>query len=365
MTTPVKELNRTPLHQAHLDLQAKLVDFGGWELPVQYRGILEEYRACREDVAIFDISHMGEIFIQGDPKETGLDQIVTQNLTTLKDGASRYGMMLNEQGGVVDDLIVFRLREEWMLVVNAATREKDVSHLKNHLLEGTRWSDRTFETGKIDVQGPRSRDLLQRWIPGLDDLRYFRCFRTRFLGHEILISRTGYTGELGYELFIPWHSAPEIWQALVDEGAVPAGLGARDVLRLEMGYSLYGHEIHDKISPLKSGLERFIDFQKSFIGKSAVEKERDNGVEETLCGLVSSSRRAPRQDFFVFSPEGREIGRVTSGTFSPSQERGIGLARVLREFADPGTKVMFGNEKSAWEAEVSPTVFYHKGSLKT
>ena len=229
----MSELLRTSLYEKHQALHAKNVGFGGWEMPVQYEGILKEYTACREAAALFDISHMGEFFFFGDIANSGVNEAVSVDLTKLPVGKCKYGTLLNAQGGIVDDLITYRIEETaLMFVVNASRREIDFATIKQCLKGGT-LTDVSFETSKIDIQGPLSKEFLQPLVHfSLDDLKFFSFRQTEIFKHEVLVSRTGYTGELGYELYMPNVIAGEIWDALIKAGAKPAGLGARDLLRL-------------------------------------------------------------------------------------------------------------------------------------
>jgi len=360
------DLKRTPLYDEHVKLKARMVPFGGWDMPVQYEGILDEYKHTREAVTLFDISHMGEFIIEGNLRDKGLDCIVTMPLESLPVKSSRYGLMLNDQGGVIDDLIVFRLEQEkWFIVVNGATTDKDATHFKKHLSDKARFLDVSMQTGKLDLQGPLSREVLSFLVDDVTKLDYFKFDFFNLLGEQVLISRTGYTGELGYEIFYPWDKTKQLWQALLNDQRVkPAGLGARDVLRLEMGYSLYGHEIDEHISPLEAGLKRFIDFKKDFLGKDALGKQVDQRLKRTLVGFISDSRRSPRSEQKIYSIDHQDIGFVTSGTFSPYLEKGIGLGLVPIEFNHLGAKIFFGDEKSKSPAIISEKTFYKIGSLR-
>ena len=360
------DLKRTPLYDEHLKLNARIVPFGGWEMPVQYEGIIDEYTQTRQAVTVFDICHMGEFIIEGNERDSGLDRIVTMTLGDLPVKSSRYGLILNEEGGVVDDLIVFRLEpEKWFIVVNGATTEKDASHFQKHLTPEARFTDVSLQTGKLDLQGPLAREVLSFFVDDIKKLDYFKFDFFNLLGQNVLISRTGYTGELGYEIFYPWDQTKELWQALLKDKRVrPAGLGARDLLRLEMGYSLYGHEIDENTSPLEAGLKRFIDFKKDFLGKDALLKQMDRGIQRTLVGFTSDTRRSPRSEQKIFSAQNQEVGVVTSGGFSPSLEKGIGLGYVPMAQSQLGTKIFFGDEKNKSPAVISEKVFYKKGSLR-
>ena len=257
-----------------------MVPFGGWDMPVQYKeGILAEYEQTRKGAAVFDICHMGEFIIEGDAQASGLDRLVMQRLSDIPIKTSRYGAMLNEEGGVLDDLIVFRLEEKkWFMLVNASTADDDAAHFRRELSSTAVFHDISAQTGKIDIQGPLSREVMKQFVPDIEKLNYFHFDFFNLLGHNVLISRTGYTGELGYEIFYPWDKTLVLWEALLKDTRVkPAGLGARDLLRIEAGYCLYGHELQENISVLESGLDRFIDWEKEFIGKEALLKEKEKG----------------------------------------------------------------------------------------
>ena len=358
-------LKQTPLYDQHVALNAKMVPFGGWEMPLQYEGIIAEYDNTRNGVSVFDTSHMGEFFIEGDLHATGLDKIVSQPLADLPLKNCRYGVMLNDHGGVIDDLIVYRLeKERWMIVVNGATTEKDARQFLTHLSSKKVFTDASAQTGKLDIQGPSSRTVLSSLIKGLEKLGYYTFDYFDVLGEQVIVSRTGYTGELGYEIYFPWKKTPQLWAELLKRGVKPAGLGVRDVLRIEMGYSLYGHELEEDISPLDAGLGRFIDWEKDFIGKEALMKEKAHGAARTIACFVSQTRRSPRAGNTIFSPDGKKRGVVTSGTFSPSLQKGIGLGFVAKEHAKVGGKILCGDEKNTIETEIVGRPVYKKGSLK-
>ena len=361
-----EKLLRTPLYDEHLALKARMVPFGGWEMPVQYDGILREHAQTREAVSIFDISHMGEFIVEGDCLEAGLDRVVTMPLVDLPVGSCRYGCILNEQGGVIDDLIVFRLgKKKWFLVVNGATTQKDKEHFQKHLKKNAVFEDVSLKTGKIDIQGPESFNVLSSFVADIGKLDYYTCDYFDLLGKHVLISRTGYTGELGYEIYFPWDRIKDLWQELLKNDRVkPAGLGVRDVLRIEMGYSLYGHELGEDISPFESGLNRFVSLDKDFIGKEVLLKQKEKGIQKKIIGICSETRRAPRQGQKIFARSGEEIGIVTSGTFSPTLNRGIGLGFISVSYADQGTAVVFGEQKSQNAATISSRAFYKGGSLR-
>jgi len=359
-------LQRTPLFEEHVSLNASMVDFGGWEMPVQYEGILSEYKQTREKCAIFDISHMGEFTLEGKGSTESLENLLTMSVSDIPVMSCRYGAMLNEEGGIIDDLIIFREDEEkWFIVVNSATAQKDAEHINGHISDGVVFKDISSGIGKIDVQGPMSREVLKGLVCGIEKLDYYTFDYFEVLGQNILVSRTGYTGELGYEIYYPWDKTKDLWKELLKSDKVkPAGLGARDVLRLEMGYSLYGHELGEDISPIEAGLGRFVHLEKDFIGKGSLLKQEQAGVQRKIVGIVSDSRRSPRAEHKIYSKDNDEIGVVTSGTFSPGLNKGIGLGFIDSQKGEKDAKIFFGNDKSKSEAIVAARIFYRKGTLK-
>ncbi|MFA5345926.1 MAG: glycine cleavage system aminomethyltransferase GcvT [Candidatus Omnitrophota bacterium] len=327
-------LSKTPLYEAHLSLNAKIAPFGGWLMPIQYAGILTEHSYTRKEVCVFDICHMGEFRLDTDISLSGLDRIVTQKIVSMPVGSCRYGFILNESGGIIDDLIVYRLKEySWMLVVNAATISKDEAHLRKHLSKEYSFDNVSDQLGKLDVQGPKSLDVLKDIFGGdIAKLSYYTFAEFAFGGERCLISRTGYTGELGYEIYISSGAVKGLWELLLkDKRVKPAGLGSRDTLRLEMAYPLYGQDIDVNHTPLAAGLDKFVDFSKDFIGKDALLEERKNGPKEHLVCFKADSRRAPRHGFAIFQ-QGERIGIVTSGSFSPSLSVGIGMGYVSGDY---------------------------------
>ncbi|MEI6438236.1 MAG: glycine cleavage system aminomethyltransferase GcvT [Candidatus Omnitrophota bacterium] len=359
--------HRTPLYQQHVALGAKIVPFGGWDMPLQYpEGILKEHEANRRNCSIFDCSHMGEFIISGAADTTGLDRLVSQPLADQPVGTCRYGFALNERGGVIDDLIVYRLEEKkWMVVVNAANIDKDAAHFRAHLKGTGVFNDVSFATAKLDVQGPLSRDVLRPLVSGIERLTHYTFGVFNVLGEEVIVSRTGYTGELGYEIYYPWEKAPRLWEALLADPRVkPTGLGVRDVLRVEVCYPLYGHELSEDISPVQAGLKRFADPVKDFIGAEALRTEVLRGPSQQLVCLASRSRRAPRQGHMLFTTDGMPAGIAVSGTFSPALGIGIGMGFLKKEFTSHGKEIIFGDEKFKERADLVARPFYKEGTLK-
>ncbi|HNX91087.1 MAG TPA: glycine cleavage system aminomethyltransferase GcvT [Candidatus Omnitrophota bacterium] len=341
------DLKRTPLYEEHVKLNARMVPFAGWEMPVQYpQGIIEEHLHTRTKASIFDICHMGEFIIGGPAAFDDVNRIVTCRIDDLPDGKARYGFLLNEKGAIIDDLIVFRLsKNDYMLVVNGGTIDKDAEWVESQLSSGTHFRNESESTGKIDVQGPLSTGIVQEALK-LQDVSGIKRFSFRYdkwEGVDLLISCTGYTGEKGYELFMPAPGVKKVWERLLEFGDLkPAGLGARDSLRLEMGYSLYGHDIDDKRTPVEAGLERFVHYGKDFIGKPALLTQKEKGTENILSGFICEGRRAARDNFNVIR-DGKISGRVTSGVFSPCLKLGIGLCYIKKELSAEGTDIQLGD----------------------
>ena len=338
----MENLQQTPLFDRHVGLHALIAPFGGWNMPIQYEGILAEHRWCREKAALFDICHMGEFLYQGDIAAGGLEDVFTFSVKGIPIGRSRYGFLLNERGGIIDDLIVFRLAEDQaMVVVNAATIANDFAVIRSRLRPDARFSDITAATGKLDLQGPLARQVLVDTLGAeIGAIPYFKFIRTTVLGAEAIVSRTGYTGELGYELFLPADKVVELWDLLLADGRVkPAGLGARDVLRLEVGYSLYGSDIDVTTTPLEAGLETFVNFDKDFIGKEALLRQKTEGLARVKTAFRVGSRRSPRHHYEIVS-EGEAVGTVTSGVFSPMLGCGIGIGYVKPAVAAIGAPLI-------------------------
>ena len=360
-----ENLKSTPLSSRHRSMGALMAPFGGWDMPIQYEGIIAEHRWCREKAALFDICHMGEFLFTGDILADGLEDIFTFSINSIPAGRSRYGFLLNEKGGVIDDLIAFRLSvNEVMIVVNAATAPDDFSVIKSRLKGGS-FSNLSDATGKLDIQGPLSRDVMTDLFGSpVADIPYFKFISMNILGVDAIVSRTGYTGELGYEIFLPADKAPELWDKLLkDERVHPAGLGARDLLRLEVGYSLYGNDIDADTTPLEAGLESFVRLDKNFIGKKALLEQKEKGLSRVKVAFMVSSRRTPRHGFGIFDAD-RKIGEVTSGVYSPMLGCGIGIGYLEPSFSTTGTIITISQDRSTMSAEVCTLPFYLKGSLK-
>jgi aminomethyltransferase len=333
-------LKQTPLHAEHVRLGAKMVDFGGWSMPVQYTGILDEHHAVRGNLGVFDISHMGQFFVEGDGAIPWLNQLLTNNVQRLGVGECQYTLLLNEAGGVIDDLIVYRIGEtRYLLVVNAAKIEENLAWLRRHLGAGVEIENRSAEFAGFAVQGPRSAQLFDAFFQG----KYSRPARNEILGVEIdgetyYIARTGYTGEDGFEVFCPAGRAVKSWNDILRKGAAfgikPCGLGARDTLRLEMCYPLNGSDLAADTTPIEAGLSIFVDLQKpEFIGRAVLARQKQEGVKRRLVPFkMTCASPPPRSHYGVFKGE-IKIAETTSGSLSPTLKIGVGMAYIPTEYA--------------------------------
>lgn len=320
---------RTPLYDAHVRLQARIVDFHGWDLPVWYTGIKEEHLAVRNGAGIFDVSHMGEIWISGESAQAYLDRVVTIDVAAVSPGQAKYTFILNEQAGIIDDLLLYCVNpgSMYMLCVNASNREKDYAWLKAQAVPGVEISDRSPETAMLAVQGPAAARILSETLAfDLDRLRYYHFLRQETRYGALMISRTGYTGSDGVEIFMDNRHAETLWDAFTKSGATPCGLGARDTLRLEMGYPLHGNDIDETTTPLEAGLGFAVEMHKpAFLGKDRLLDQRRHGLSRRLTGLTLLDKGVPRQGY-VCTRGTQSVGIITSGSISPILNTGIALA---------------------------------------
>ncbi len=345
-----------------------MVPFAGWEMPVQYlRGILAEHRHTREKVSLFDTCHMGQFVVTGGHAAAELGRLVSSEVEHLGVGKCKYGLLLDDHGGIVDDTIVARLAQDrFLVVVNAGTREGDAGWIVEHLSAGTRFEDRSRTMGKLDLQGPCSMRALQPLCrQDLRGLRYFRCVQTEVCGFEALVSRTGYTGELGYEIYLPAECVAKVWAALLELPDVePAGLGARDTLRLEVGYRLYGQDMDRQRTPLEADLMGSVDMGKEFVGREALRRQIDAGAKEKLVGFVMAGRRAGRGGFKILS-DGEEVGKVTSGSFAPSLGMAVGMGYVRADRAwREGDALAIAAGSQPLPAKLACPPFYRRGTAR-
>jgi aminomethyltransferase len=343
----VSDLIKTAFYDQHLEMGAKMVTYSGYAMPVSYTGLNEEHKSVRENVGMFDVSHMGEFTVTGPDAENLLQYITSNDVSVLLDGKIQYSCMHNGKGGVIDDLLVYRKSENnFLLVVNAGNKDKDwkwINDVAKNKDFDVNLSDDSDKWSLIALQGPNATNKLQPLMdegecnPG--DLKYYTFRQGKVLGHDCIISATGYTGAGGYELYIPNAGAKDIWGALSEAGVVPCGLGARDTLRMEMGFCLYGNDIDETTNPIEAGLGWITKFTKDFIDRDLLETTKSNGVKRKLVGLKFLERGIPRKGYEVVDEELNVVGEITSGTMSPSLGIGIGMAYLDVASSAKGTRL--------------------------
>lgn len=362
-----KELKKTPLYDIHVSSGGRMVPFAGYMMPVSFSGIIDEHMAVRRGAGLFDVSHMGRIEILGETADAYIEQLTTNSVASLKIGQAQYSAMLTEKGGIIDDILVYRDADRYLLVVNAANHEKDLSWMQMHLTGGVSLRDVTEDIAQIALQGPASQQVLSR-LTGmdLDEIRYYWFARGEVSGIEIMVARTGYTGEDGFELYVSQDRAAGLWRELMeagkDTGILPCGLGARDTLRLEMRYCLYGNDMDETTTPLEAGLGWITKMDKGqFIGREALVEQVKNGVKRRLVGFEVQGKGIPRPGYPVFC-DGREVSKVASGTSSPSLRKGIGTAYLPAEYCAGGTWIEIDVRQKRVPARVVKGPFYRDAS---
>jgi aminomethyltransferase len=355
-------MKNTPFTQMHIALGAKMAEFAGYNMPISYSGITDEHHAVRQNAGVFDVSHMGEFMLRG-PKALDVIQRVTSNdASKLTAGKAQYSCLPNNEGGIVDDLIVYCLKEneEYMLVVNASNIDKDWNWISAHNSEGAEMENISDKTGLLAVQGPKAVQYMQQLTDmDITNLKYYTFVKGNFAGIDnVIISATGYTGSGGVEIYFEdkGHDAEKLWNEIFRiggaQGMKPIGLGARDTLRLEMGYCLYGNDIDDTTSPLEAGLGWITKFTKEFTAKSILEKQKAEGIKRKLVGIAMIDKGIPRHGYKIQNAEGEEIGYVTSGTQAPSLNRAIGMAYIRKDFSQEGNDVFVIIRDKAVKAQV-------------
>jgi len=363
-------MKKTPLNAVHKELGARMVDFGGWEMPVQYRGVIDEHLAVRNAAGLFDVSHMGEIEVKGAGALRFIQELTINDAAKLVDGQVQYSALCYPHGGTVDDVTLYRFDEEhYLFCVNAANTEKDFAWMQEVLEEGNfgsvHLSNVSEDYAQLALQGPGAQTILSRLTDvALDNIAYYHFYEGIVAGVPTIISRTGYTGEGGFELYFSPDAAVKVWAALMDAGSAdglePIGLGARDTLRLEMKYALYGHELSPEITPLEAGLGWITALEKpSFIGRDALLHQKEQGLPRRLIGFTMTEAGIPRAEYPVFAGD-QQVGVVTSGTLSPSLRVGIGLALVSPAHAGIGTPLHIGIRQRRVAAQVVKTPFVKK-----
>jgi aminomethyltransferase len=363
-------VKRTPFHSFHVAAGAKIIEFAGYDMPVRYTGDVREHQLVRTAAGLFDISHMGEFFVSGPGAERYLDELVTNDVRALAVGQALYSPMCRPDGGIVDDLLIYRSADQFMVVVNAANVAKDWEWMRRTVGPDVTLADRSDQTALLAVQGPKAPEVLRGHVPDAAlDLGYYRFMEGPVLGVPAILARTGYTGEDGFELYFEAPHAATVWNGLMEAGRrvgmEPVGLGARDTLRLEMGFMLYGNDIDDTTSPLEAGLGWTVKLKKpSFCGQEVLQRQKASGLARKLVGLELDGRRVARHGMALES-QGRVVGQVTSGTFSPSLQRPIAMGYVETPLATMGVTldVVVGEARLA--ARIVKTPFYTQGSRKT
>lgn len=365
MSTTETAVKRTPLHNKHLEAGAKMVPFAGFEMPLQYSGLSDEHHCVRSKCGVFDVSHMGEFRVKGKQALDLLQRVTSNDVSKLTDGKVQYSCLPNGKGGIVDDLLVYRIREdEYLLVVNASNIDKDFDWITAHNSFDASLENESDAFALLAVQGPKAAEALQSLTSvDLNAMKYYTFEIRTFAGVEnVIISATGYTGAGGFELYIPAGQAEKIWDAVTQAGKAvgmqPAGLAARDTLRLEMGFCLYGNDINDTTSPIEAGLGWITKFTKDFIDRDRLESQKNNGTERKLIAFELIDRGIPRKDYEIQDADGNSLGVVTSGTMSPSTGKAIGLGYVKSTHAALGSEVFINIRNKALKAEVVKLPFY-------
>lgn len=364
-----ESLKRTPLYESHVRLGGKIVPFAGWEMPVQYSGLMPEHRAVREKCGIFDVSHMGEILVHGSEAEAALNYLTSNDVRKLSDGKAQYSCIPNERGGIVDDIIVYRFStEKYLLCVNASNSDADFAWLNSHNKHKAVFEDHSSSYGQVALQGPFSSSILSSLINRtvLDGLKSFHFVEETLLGIPVIIARTGYTGEDGFEIFTPWNDTEALWNALLEKGAsaglIPAGLGARDTLRLEACYPLHGHELSQDISAMESGLGWVVKFDKgAFMGRDVLFSHNSNGPPRSLIGFFVEEAGIARHGDKIYAASGEEIGVVTSGTKTPTLDKALGLGLIDSRYSEIGKEIFTEVRGRKIKCKVVKRPFYKRG----
>ena len=339
-------MKKTALFDKHVSLGAKIVPFAGFEMPVQYTGVTEEHFAVREKAGLFDVSHMGQFFIEGEGAKELLQYVTTNNVDALENGKAQYSCLPNEDGGIVDDLIVYKMENnKYFVVVNASNIDKDWAHISKYNTFGAKMTNASDDMSLLAIQGPKATEILQKLTDtDLSAIPYYHFTVGTVAGVEnVIISNTGYTGSGGFEIYFKNDAAEVLWDKILkageEEGIIPCGLAARDTLRLEKGFCLYGNDIDDTTSPIEAGLGWITKFDKDFVSKEIFAKQKEEGVSRKLVGFELQDKGVPRHDYLVVDAEGNTIGKVTSGTQSPMKKIGLGIAYVDKPHFKLGSEI--------------------------
>lgn len=345
-----------------------MVPFAGWEMPVQYSGVIPEHMAVRQNAGLFDVSHMGEVELRGSEAEAALAYMTCNDVTRLTDGKAQYTAITNEKGGLVDDIIIYRYTQNhYLICVNASNTDKDFAWFTSKNKFDAEFRNVSSEWGQIAIQGPKAISIFEKLTSKKLELSPFCFFHQMVAGVDVIVARTGYTGEDGVELFVPWGETSTIWNKILEAGKVsgitPCGLGARDTLRLEACLPLYGHELSDELSPIESGIGFFVKItDRDFIGKTTIKNHKENGSPRSLIGLSVEDPGVVREGTKLFSVNGGEIGWVTSGTKTPCFEKPLGMAIVASRFAEAGTEIVADVRGRKIKCRVAKKPFYKRSN---
>ncbi len=359
-------MKKTPFYEFHKKLGARMVEFAGYEMPIQYEGIIPEHLHVREKAGLFDVSHMGRIIVKGEESSKFINYLITNDISTLKDFTALYTVMCLENGGIIDDLLVYRLlKDYYLLVINAANHDKDLNWIKKQAMSfKTDIIDTTLNEAQLALQGPLSENVLQNLTDfSLSSIEYYTGKELTIAGKDVFISRTGYTGEDGFELYFDKSYSDEIFSAIIASDVVkPIGLGARDTLRLEMKFALYGNDITEETNPIEAGLSWVVKLDKpDFIGRDALIHVRESGIKRRLVAFEMLDKSIPRHGYIIISNNNENLGIVTSGTFSPSLRKGIGLGYVKKGFTKKGTQILIQIKHKLHPAVIIKPPFYKGG----
>ncbi len=361
--------NKTPLFKKHQELNASMVDFANYRMPMQYFSIFEETKAVRNSAGLFDVSHMGEIEISGQDATEFINYLVAFDISNLKDFQAKYTVMLNEKGGIIDDLLVYNLKGKYLIVVNASNQGKDFNWIKQYKWNNVRIQNVSKKYFQIALQGPLSEKIIKRIVKrDFSNLKFYYAKEENMAGAQVLLSRTGYTGEDGFEVYGNSKEAEKIWDKIMEEGKkyklIPCGLGARDLLRLEMGYCLYGNDITTETTPLEANLSWVVSLDKEdFIGKEALLKQKKEGIKRKLVGILVPGKRIPRSGYKILINK-KKVGTITSGNYSPNLGSSIAMGYIDRPHEKEGTKLEIEIRNTVVEGRITKLPFWEKGTVK-
>ena len=365
----MEEKNKTPLYKKHVELNANMVDFAGYRMPMQYSSIFAETKAVRNSAGLFDVSHMGEIEVMGSDATEFVNSLVTFDISKLKGFQAKYTVMLNEKGGIIDDLLVYNLRGKYLIVVNGANQENDFNWIEQNKRGDVKIQNAGKKYFQLALQGPLSEKIIKRILKNdPSDLKFYNSKEEVIANTQVLLSRTGYTGEDGFEVYGKSSEAEKIWDKIMEEGKeeglFPCGLGARDLLRLEMGYCLYGNDITAETTPLEANLSWVVSLdKKNFIGKDALLKQKEGGVKRKLVGILVPGKRIPRHGNRILIKQ-EEVGTITSGNYSPNIGSSIAMGYISKPYDKEGTRIKIEMRNMVTEGEIINLPFWKHGTIK-